>query len=87
MQVLWELETASVKDVIEQLPSPKPAYNTVSTIIRILENKQIVGHTTQGRGHSCSVQRGSDKRFSQRTPSLLSGAILPTGPSMAGTRN
>ena len=50
MQVLWELEKASVKQVIEKLPSPKPAYNTVSTIIRILETKEFVGHESEGRG-------------------------------------
>ncbi len=36
MQVLWELEKTFVKDIIEELPEPKPAYNTVSTIVRIL---------------------------------------------------
>ena len=39
MQVLWDLEKGFVKDVVDQLPEPKPAYNTVSTIIRILETK------------------------------------------------
>lgn len=39
MQVLWNLKKAYVKDIIEKLPEPKPAYNTVSTIIRILEKK------------------------------------------------
>jgi predicted transcriptional regulator len=51
MQVLWKLDTASVKEIIEQLPSPKPAYNTVSTIIRILETKKFVGHKPKGRGY------------------------------------
>jgi len=51
MKVLWELEEASVKEIIEKLPEPKPAYNTVSTIIRILETKNIVAHKTKGRGH------------------------------------
>ena len=51
MQVLWDLQETSVKDVIEKLPEPKPAYNTVSTIIRILENKEFVGHKPQGRGY------------------------------------
>ncbi len=51
MQVLWDLETASVKEIIEQLPKPKPAYNTVSTIIRILETKNFVGHKAKGRGY------------------------------------
>lgn len=51
MQVLWSLEEATIKEIIEQLPSPKPAYNTVSTIIRILETKNFVSHKPQGRGY------------------------------------
>ncbi|MEN8703166.1 MAG: BlaI/MecI/CopY family transcriptional regulator [Polaribacter sp.] len=51
MQVLWDLEESSVKDIITQLPEPKPAYNTVSTIIRILETKEFVAHKAQGRGY------------------------------------
>lgn len=51
MQVLWKLEKAFVKDIIEALPSPKPAYNTVSTIVRILETKGFVDHTAYGKTH------------------------------------
>lgn len=51
MQVLWSLKEASVKDIIEQLEDPKPAYNTVSTIIRILETKEFVSHKPEGRGY------------------------------------
>ena len=51
MQVLWQLGKANVKDIIDELPSPKPAYNTVSTIVRILENKGFVDYEKQGRGH------------------------------------
>ncbi|WP_456378423.1 BlaI/MecI/CopY family transcriptional regulator [Lutibacter sp.] len=51
MQVLWKLEEASVQDIINKLPDPKPAYNTVSTIIRILETKGFVSHKTKGRGY------------------------------------
>ena len=49
MQVLWDLRKAFVKDVREQLPDPKPAYNTVSTIIRILEKKDFVSHDAYGK--------------------------------------
>lgn len=51
MQLLWKQEKAFVKDLIEQMPIPKPAYNTVSTIIRILEKKGFVGHTAYGKTH------------------------------------
>jgi len=50
MQHLWELGEASVKEIIARYKEPKPAYNTISTIIRILENKKIVSHRAKGRG-------------------------------------
>ena len=40
-----------VKEIIEGLPKPKPAYNTVSTVVRILEQKGFVGHEAFGRSH------------------------------------
>lgn len=51
MQVLWELKRAFVKEIIDRLPGPKPAYNTVSTIVRILQDKGFVGHEAFGKSH------------------------------------
>ncbi len=51
MQILWELEKGFVKDIVERFPEPKPAYNTVSTIVRILEQKGFVDHTAYGKTH------------------------------------
>ena len=51
MQVLWRLEKAFVKEIIEELPEPKPHYNTVSTIVRILEDKGFVAHESFGNTH------------------------------------
>lgn len=51
MQTLWQLKKANVKSIIETLPDPKPAYNTVSTIVRILESKGFVDYEKQGKGH------------------------------------
>ncbi len=48
MQILWRLEAAFVKDIIDEFPEPKPHYNTVSTIIRILEEKGFVDHQQFG---------------------------------------
>ncbi len=44
MQILWDEKNAFVNDILERMPEPKPAYNTVSTIVRILEKKGAVGH-------------------------------------------
>ena len=51
MQRLWKLKKAYVKEIIDLLPNPKPAYNTVSTIVRILEKKGFVGHISHGKTH------------------------------------
>ena len=51
MQILWQLKKANVKAIIEEFPEPKPAYNTVSTIVRILENKGFVDYEKEGKGH------------------------------------
>ena len=51
MQILWKEQKAFIKDIIEQMPEPKPAYTTVSTFIRILEKKGAVGHTSFGKSH------------------------------------
>lgn len=51
MHELWEMGGGFVKEVIERLPEPKPAYNTVSTIIRILETKGFVNHEAYGKSH------------------------------------
>lgn len=66
MQQLWKLEKANVAAIIEELPEPKPAYNTVSTIVRILENKGFVGYKKVGRGHDYFplVEKDSYSKFS-----------------------
>ncbi len=51
MQILWKLEQGFVKDILEHLPKPKPAYNTVSTIVRILEKKGFVSYKAYGKTH------------------------------------
>ncbi|MCK4466435.1 MAG: BlaI/MecI/CopY family transcriptional regulator [Bacteroidales bacterium] len=51
MKILWDLEKGFVKDIIEKIPDPKPAYNTVSTIVRILERKGFVSHKAYGKTH------------------------------------
>ena len=51
MQILWKLQKGFVKDIIDEMPGPKPAYNTVSTIVRILETKGFVDHKAYGKTH------------------------------------
>jgi predicted transcriptional regulator len=65
MQVLWDIKKGFVKDILEQLPEPRPAYNTVSTIVRILEAKGFVDHKAYGKTHEYFplVKKEAYKRF------------------------
>jgi BlaI family transcriptional regulator, penicillinase repressor len=51
MQILWKLQKAVVKDIVGEFPDPKPAYNTVSTMVRILETKGFLDHKAYGKTH------------------------------------
>ena len=51
MQVLWQLEQAFIKDIVDEMPEPKPHYNTASTIIKILEDKGFAGHESFGKSN------------------------------------
>ena len=49
MQIIWRLNSAFVKDVIAELPDPKPPYNTISSVVRILEQKGYLTHKAYGK--------------------------------------
>ena len=51
MQILWRIEKGFINDILAELGEPRPAYNTVSTIIRILEKKGFVDHKAYGKSH------------------------------------
>ena len=84
MQILWDLEEANVAAIVEQFPNPKPANNTVSTIVRILESKGFVNYRKQGRGHiyfpiiskeeysNSSIQKLKDGYFQGSFKSMVS---------------
>lgn len=48
MKILWRLEKAFVKDIVEQYPDPKPHYNTISSLVRLLQEKGIIDFTQYG---------------------------------------
>jgi predicted transcriptional regulator len=51
MHNLWAIQRGFLKDIVDQFPSPKPAYTTVSTVIRVLVKKGFIGYATYGKTH------------------------------------
>jgi BlaI family penicillinase repressor len=51
MQYLWDLEKGFLKDIVEEFPEPRPAYTTISTVIRVMVKKGFIGYNTYGKTH------------------------------------
>lgn len=79
MQILWSIEKGFVKDIIEHISGKKPAYNTVSTIVRILETKGFIGHESYGKSHEyyplISKEAYRKQVFSKMKKTYFGGSI------------
>jgi BlaI family penicillinase repressor len=71
MQILWDEKEGFVKDLLQHFPEPKPAYNTVSTIIRILEKKGFVDHRSFGKSHQYYPLMSREQYRGERFSSLM----------------
>lgn len=49
LKALWQIKEGAVSDILDNLEEPKPAYNTVATVIKVLEKKGYVSHKTFGK--------------------------------------
>lgn len=69
MQVLWKLDKAFLREIIEALPDPKPHNNTVATIIKILVEKEFIGVKVFGRMHRyhCLVSKDAYSKSTMKT--------------------
>jgi BlaI family penicillinase repressor len=70
LHVLWDLKKAFVKEVVAKLPDPKPHYNTISTVIRNMEEKGFVKHEAFGKTYQYYPAISKEdyrKKFMQKT--------------------
>lgn len=66
MQMLWDRGPLFVREMLEIYPEPKPHFNTIATLVRILEEKGYVGHEKFGNSHRFyAIAQKSD--FSRRS--------------------
>ncbi len=71
MQILWELKRGFVREIRDKYPDPKPHYNTISTIIRILEKKGYIGHISYNKSHQYYPKISKDQYKSSSFDNLL----------------
>lgn len=79
MQYLWSLDKAFLKDLVESFPEPRPAYTTVSTVIRVLVKKGFVDFETFGKIHQYYPLIGREEylkgQFEEVAQDYFSGSI------------
>ncbi|HAO47599.1 MAG TPA: BlaI/MecI/CopY family transcriptional regulator [Ferruginibacter sp.] len=73
MQAIWKLDKAFLREIIDELPSPKPHNNTVATILKILVEKEFVGITVFGRMHQYYPLISKDAYSKTTMKSLVKG--------------
>jgi len=71
MQILWDLERGFIKDIQEQFPKPKPPYNTISTIVRVLVKKEIVSYKSYGGSYQYFPQITREEYRSEQMGRLM----------------
>jgi BlaI family transcriptional regulator, penicillinase repressor len=79
LKALWEIKDGAASDVLDVLPHPKPAYNTVSTVIKVLEKKGYVSHKTYGKTNVyfalISKQEYAQYQLKETIKGLFNGSI------------
>ncbi len=83
MQILWKLGKGIVRDIRNEFPEPKPARNTVSTVIRVLEGKGVVGHESQGKTHTYYPILAKKEYSKRQLFSLMKNYFNNSFPEMA----
>ena len=75
MQYLWDLQKGFLKDIVEKFPEPKPAYTTVSTVIRVLVAKGFIGFKTYGKINEYFPLIDKQKYFTSRLKPMVSNYL------------
>ncbi|NQZ75876.1 MAG: BlaI/MecI/CopY family transcriptional regulator [Ekhidna sp.] len=71
MQILWGLEKAYLKDIVEKYPEPAPAYTTISTVVNVLVKKGFIGFNTHGKSREYYPMLSKDKYTRQSVNGLM----------------
>ena len=79
MQILWQHGTLSVKEIVALMPEPRPHINTISTFVRILEQKGVVEHESHGTSYKYKAVLRRDKVRRKTLGSLLKNYFNNSG--------
>lgn len=83
MQYLWSINKGFLKDIVDLFPVPKPAYTTVSTVIRVLVKKGFIGYNTYGKIHEYYPLVSKNDYFQNHVKSIITNYFHGSAPQFA----
>jgi BlaI family transcriptional regulator, penicillinase repressor len=83
MQYLWKVKKGFLKDIVDQFPNPKPAYTTVSTVIRVLVKKGFIGYNIYGKIHEYYPQIAKSDYFQNHVKTIINNFFDGSAPKFA----
>ncbi|MFO7655918.1 MAG: BlaI/MecI/CopY family transcriptional regulator [Bacteroidales bacterium] len=83
MNFLWKVEKGFLKDIVDQFPEPKPAYTTVSTVIRVLVKKQFVGYNAYSKIHEYFPLISKTSYFQNHVKTIINNFFNGSVPEFA----
>ena len=91
MHFIWELKKGFLKDIVDAFPEPKPAYTTISTVIRVLVKKGFIGYNTYGKVHEYFPRITRQAYFRKHVKSLINnhfnGSVVNFASFFTGDEN
>lgn len=83
MQYLWNVQKGFLKDIVDQFPDPRPAYTTVSTVIRVLVRKGFIGYNTYGKINEYYPLVSKSDYFQNHVKSIIDHFFNGSAPEFA----
>jgi Predicted transcriptional regulator len=83
MQLLWKINNGFLKDIVDLFPEPKPAYTTVSTVIRVLVKKGFIGYNTYGKINEYYPLISKNDYFQNHVKSIITNYFHGSTPEFA----
>ena len=83
MQILWKINKGFLKDIVDRFPVPKPAYTTVSTVIRVLVKKEFIGFNTYGKINEYYPLISKNDYFRNHVKSIITNYFHGSTPEFA----
>jgi len=83
MQILWDMKSGIVKDIRLRFSEPRPARNTISTVVRVLERKGFIGHKAYGNTHLYFPLVSKEEYSKSQLHRLLDGYFNNSFPALA----